>query len=202
MSKSTNNHIEVELRALVKDLSLLKQNIEKSGAKYIGLSSLHDIYFCNKAFSSTEEAEMNEVGSYSVRLRKFSQGKRKSITLNIKVITTKGDHHAWEEHESEVKDFSEAAKILSLTEFKPFFELKKIRYEYKLGEFGIFIEDIENFGGGIEIEILTTPGDEEESKEKILKFLIELGLSKDDIVPKSITNIVMKQRAFKSKINL
>ncbi len=196
------NNIEVELRALVKDPDVVKNNIEKSGAKFIGLSSLHDIYFCSKPISSVEEAEMNEVGSYSLRLRKYSKDKVKSITLNTKTITKKGDHNAWEEHETEVEDFSETAKILLMTEFKPFFELKKTRYEYKLDNLGIFVEDIEDFGGAIEVEILTTPGTEDVAKEKIFKFLDKIGVPKESVVPKSVTNIVMKQRAFKSEIKI
>jgi len=196
------NNIEVELRALVKDPDVVRKNIEESGAKYIGLSSLHDIYFCSKSISSVEEAEMNEVGSYSLRLRKYSKDKVKSTTLNTKTITKKGDHNAWEEHETEVGDFSETAKILLMTEFKPFFELKKTRYEYKLDNLVIFVEDIEDFGGALEVEILTTPGAEDAAKDKIIEFLAKIGVPKESVVPKSVTNIVMKQRAFKSEINI
>lgn len=196
------NNTEVELRALVKDPNKIKGNIEKTGARFVGLSSLHDIYFCSKPISRIEEVEMDEVGSYSLRLRKYSKDKVKSTTLNTKTITKKGDHHAWEEHETKVEDFSEAAKILLMTEFKPFFELKKTRYEYKLGNLGIFVEDIEDFGGALEVEILTTHGTEDLAKEKILEFLAKIGVSKESVVPKSVTNIIMKQRAFKSEIKI
>ena len=196
------NNIEVELRALVKDTDVVKKNIERSGANFIALSALHDIYFCNKPITSIEEVEMNEVGSYSLRLRKCSKDKVKSTPLNTKTIIKKGDHNAWEEHETEVEDFSETAKILLMTEFKPFFELKKTRFEYKMGNLGIFVEDIEDFGGAIEVEILTKLGTENAAKEKIFEFLAKIGVPKESVVPKSVTNIVMKQRAFKSRINI
>lgn len=191
---------EVELRALLTDVDTINKFIRKMGGKYIGTSFLHDIYFCSKAIFSVEEAEMNEVGSYSLRLRKYCKNKIESVTLNTKTITKQGDHHAWEEHETKVSNFLETAHILLLTEFKPFFELKKTRYEYKFKGIGIFIEEIEDFGSAIELEILTVPGKEEVSKDKLLAFLVKLGLSKDDILPKSVTNIIMKQRAFKSEI--
>ena len=194
--------IEVELRALVKDLEIIRNNITKSGAKYIGSSTIHDIYFCEKTISTLKGVEMFDVGSYCLRLRRYSKGKIKSITLNTKTITKQGDHHAWEEHETEVGDFSEAAKILQTTEFKPFLEIKKTRHEYKLENLGIFLEEIEDFGGALEIEILTTPGLEETSKEKIMEYLEKIGVSKEEVVPKSVTNIVMKQRAFKSDIKI
>jgi adenylate cyclase class 2 len=192
--------IEVELRALVKDLEIVRNNITKSGAKYIGSSTIHDIYFCEKSISTLKGVEMFEVGSYCLRLRRYSKGGTKSITLNTKTITKQDDHHAWEEHETEIGDFSEAAKILQTTEFKPFLEIKKTRHEYKLGNLGIFVEDIEDFGGSLEVEILTTPGLEESSKEKILEYLEKIEVSKDEVVPKSVTNIVMKQRAFKAEV--
>ena len=73
--------IEVELRALVKDLEAVRNNITKSGAKYIGSSTIHDIYFCEKSISTLKGVEMFEVGSYCLRLRRYSKGKIKSITL-------------------------------------------------------------------------------------------------------------------------
>lgn len=87
--------IEVELRALVKDLEIVRNNITKSGAKYIGSSTIHDIYFCEKSISTLKGVEMFEVGSYCLRLRRYSKGETKSITLNTKTITKQDDHHAW-----------------------------------------------------------------------------------------------------------
>lgn len=201
MSEDRKNHIEVEIRALVKNLDLIKSKIENLGGEYLGFSSLHDIYFCNNNITTVEKAEMHEVGSYSLRLRKYSKDDKTSINLNTKTITKKGDHNAWEEHETDVLDFNEAAKILLTTEFKPFFELQKTRYEYKLKELNVFLDDIKDFGACIEVEIITHPGDETNAKDKIINFLAGLGITKDDVVPKSVTNLVMKERAFKSEID-
>ncbi|MDO8515132.1 MAG: CYTH domain-containing protein [bacterium] len=96
----------------------------------------------------------------------------------------------------------EAAEILLTTEFKPFFELQKTRYEYKLKELNVFIDDIKDFGSCIEVEILTDPGDETNAKEKIMEFLAGLEITQKDVVPKSVTNIVMKERAFKSPVTI
>lgn len=202
MQKDTKNHLEVEIRALVKSFDEVKNNVEGAGAEFLGSNTLHDIYFCSKGIKTVEEAEMHEVGSYSLRLRKYLKGDGMTVSLNTKSITSRGDHNAWEEHETEVADFAETARILLATEFKPFFELQKIRYEYRLGELNINLEDIKDFGTGVEVEILTTPGNETAAKERIMNFLMDIGITKDQIVPKSITNIVMKERAFKAQINL
>jgi predicted adenylyl cyclase CyaB len=195
-------NIEVEMRALVKDMGPLQSAVEKVGAIYKSENSLHDIYFCDKSINSVEEVEMHDVGSYSLRLRKYSNDTGAKISLNTKTITRTGDHNAWEEHETMVENFKETAKILVATEFKPYFELEKIRREYVLGELSICLEDIKDFGACIEVEIITSPGDEDTAKERILQFLSSVGVTRDAVVPKSVTNIVMKERAFKANVDL
>jgi len=202
MTTDNNKMMEVELRALVNNIDTLKTNIEKAGGKYISESSLYDVYFCDKSVNTIEELEMHDIGSYSLRLRKFTNSEGTKISLNTKSITKTDDHHAWEEHETEVSDFLETTKILCATEFKPCFELEKTRTEYKLGNMNIFIDNIVDFGALIEVEILTAPGLEELAKTDILNFLPQVGVDINSVVPKSVTNMVMKERAFKTKIVL
>lgn len=202
MSKNAmNKNIEVEIRALIKDMPALQAKLVAEGRNYHGEYYLHDIYFCQKSCARLEEVEMNEIGSYGLRLRK-SKGYdgKKEISLNSKTITKKGDHNAWEEHEVAVSDFTEMAKILMFTEFKPFFELEKTRHHYSLNGLDIFVEDIRDFGSCIEVEKMTNPGKEDEAKSQILALLDELGIDKGSIVPKSVTNLVMQERAFKKEV--
>jgi predicted adenylyl cyclase CyaB len=194
-------NIEVELRALLPDIKEFEENLKKAGGKFIKSSYLCDVYFCKRSAVTTEEVEMHEVGSYSLRLRKSKNGENETCTLNTKTILSEGDHHAWEEHETSVSNFEEAAKILTLTEFKPFFKLEKNRDVYEYDGVEISIENIVDFGGAVEVEIMSYPGEEQASKEKIKTVLYSLGISEKDIVPKSITNIVMKERAFKQNIS-
>lgn len=202
MSKNaTSKNIEVEIRALVNDMPALQAKLIAEGGKYHGEYYLHDIYFCQKRCTRLEEVEMNEVGSYGLRLRKSKDyDGKKETSLNSKTITKKGDHNAWEEHEVTVSDFAETAKILMLTEFKPFFELEKTRHHYSLDGLDIFVEDIKDFGYCVEVEKMTTSGKEDEAKNQILTLLNKLGIDKDNIVPKSITNLIMKERAFKKEV--
>lgn len=194
-------NIEVELRALVKDSELFQNQLKDKGAEYKNSSYLCDIYFCEKGATSVSDVEMDEIGSYSLRLRVARKNDVETITLNTKTITNTGDHNAWEEHEIIVDNFKEAALILSMTEFKPFFKLEKHRHTFVINEMEVLVEDITDFGGAIEVEIMCAPGDEEESKNKIKSLLLnELGLAESDIVPKSVTNIIMKQRAFNQEI--
>lgn len=202
MCKTNTNkkNIEVELRALVKNDKELVKKIKSKGAKLIKETIIHDIYFCLKNQNTIKEVEMNKVGSYSLRLRKSIEKNKTVISINTKSIIKESDYNAWEEHETIVESFDEMAKILLATEFKPFFELKKKRKEYKLAEINISLEEIEYFGSSIEVEIMTTAGQEKSAKDRLKKLLSDLGISDKDIVSKSITNIIMRQRAFKSKI--
>jgi len=195
-----NNHqnIEVEIRALVPYIENLRQKLLVKGAKYHGESYLHDIYFCPQAVNSLEEVEMNQVGSYSLRLRKEKKENGDVLLyLNTKTITNHGDHNAWEEHEVSLNDFEEMAEILKNIGFKSFFELEKTRFHYQCSGLGVFLEDIKDFGGCIELEKIVSPGEESEAKERILNFLTSIGITKEQLVPKSVTNLVMKARAFK-----
>jgi len=196
-----DKNIEVELRALVEDPKDFQEKLKQKGAEHKSSSYLKDVYFCDKKATSVADVEMDKVGSYSLRLRVAEKNGNESVTLNTKTITTHGDHNAWEEHEVKIENFREAALILSTTEFKPFFELEKHRHTYLLNDMEILVEEITDFGGAIEVEIMCMPGEEEDSKAKIKNLLKDgLGLNESEIVPKSVTNIIMKQRAFNQEI--
>lgn len=195
MLKSKN--IEVEIRALIPNFDNLSKKLLNLGADYCGVFELHDIYFCPQAVNTLEEVEMNKVGSYSLRIRKESkEGGEVKTYLNTKTITNHGDHNAWEEHEVAVNDFKEMQSILLNIGFKSFFELKKKRFQYKISDLNVFLDDISDFGACIEIEKIVLAGEEKGTKKDILKFLASLGISEEQIVTKSVTNMVMKERVF------
>ncbi len=191
-------NIEVELRALISDLKEFKKAILQRGALFSKTSYIHDIYFCNRSAQTIFDVEMHEIGSYSLRLRKRKEGDTTQLSLNTKTITHTGDHHAWEEHEIHVSDFDETASLLNAIGFKSFFTLEKNRHTYTLDDMEINIEDIVDFGSALEIEIMAFSGEEEVNKKKIRDFLTSMGIPEDNILPKSITNIIMKERAFKN----
>ena len=194
-------NIEVEFRALVKDIEEFQKKLTGLGAEYKSSSYLCDIYFCEKETVSVEDLELDKVGSYSLRLRVTRKDDKEIVTINTKTITNEGDHNAWKENEIIVNSSKEAAKIMSTMGFKPSFKLEKNRHRYIFNDMEVLVEDITDFGGAVEVEIMCSPGKEDVSKTKIKKLLIsDLGLSKSDIVPKSVTNMIMRQRAFKQKI--
>jgi len=190
------NH-EIELRALLKDIDQAKfiKKIEALGADFRGSVKIIDHYFCPKETKSFAECEMNAVGSFALRLRETEKDNQKKNELNIKVITSLGDHHAWEEHETEVSSPQEMQKILEATGQKQYIEIAKMRTTYALGEILVNVEDIKNFGLGLELEIMATKADAEAAKEKLKDVLKKLGIDEAEIVPKSITNIIMHEQS-------
>lgn len=194
------NTQEVELRAIVKDgnFKSLKDKLLFLGANSQGTRSIYDVYYCDKSCEKVEDAEMNKVGSFSIRIRKESKNGNSVITYNRKIITTEGDHNSWKEEEEVKEDFEDANQEMLNKGYKFFFSLDKEREKFVLDDMEICLEDIKDFGLGIEVEVLTTQDKANEAKLKIKDFLKKLELDESDIVPKSITNIIMHQRAFKN----
>ena len=192
-----NKH-EVEYRALIsidtfnKLLNNGKDNFPES---FSGPSIITDAYFCQKNVKTFHGVEMNEVGSYSLRVRSEIKNDQTTVTLNTKTIKNKGDHNAWLENEIEVSSYEECKKILEIIGFKVFFELKKHRFSFMDGEINVCLEDIENFQPAIEIEILTSVDKTEEAKSKLLGYFKKNNISEESIVKKSITNMLMREKA-------
>ncbi len=191
---------EIEIRVLIKgrDKNSIREKIIKSGAISKGIRSIHDVYYCDNSCQKVEDAEMNKVGSYSVRIRKEVKNGITSISYNKKTITTEGDHNSWKEEEEPRENFEEANQEMIDSGYKFFFDLDKDREKFVLDDMEICLEDIKEFGLGIEVEVMATQEESDEVKQKIKTFLKSIDVQEEDIVPKSITNIIMHQRAFKS----
>lgn len=190
------NH-EVELRALLdksQEEELLSL-IRKRGAILKSKKEIIDIYFCQKSAKSYDDIKMLDVGTYGLRIRKtIAEGKEYS-ELNIKIITRHANHHAWQEHETGIDNFSEAGKILEAIGFKPFITIEKTRTVYEVDGFTLNFEDIKDFGKAIEVEMFARHEEVPEAKEKLKKFLENLGISKEQILPQSINSIIMRGKS-------
>ncbi len=191
------NH-EVEYRALINSETfqdLLNKGKKEFASNFLGPLIIKDAYFCPKQVKDFKEVEMDEVGSYSLRVRSEAKNDQHVVTLNTKTIKNEGDHNAWLENEIDISSYDECIKILETIGFKMFFELKKKRFSFKDGEINVCLEDIENFQPAVEIEILTSSDKTEEAKNKLLNYFAENNIAKESIVKKSITNMLMKEQA-------
>jgi predicted adenylyl cyclase CyaB len=187
------NH-EVELRAFItkKQKNVLQKILKNSESKN---KFVKDVYYCPKSVKKFAEVEMDEVGSFSLRLRESKVGRETETTINMKVITSYGDHHAWDEHEIVIDSLKEANRIFKALGFKAFFTLEKERHSFIYQGMSVNLEEIKGAGSAVEVEIITEKSKADEAKQKILKFLEECGVQKDQIVKKSLTNELMHKLA-------
>lgn len=195
---NTENVQEVEQRVILKpnQYESIKQSLLQKDAKFLGSEDLHDQYWCKESAKSFEDTKMDEVGTYSLRTRTSTVDGVAKSDLNTKVITTFGDHSAWDEHEVAYENPEQMTKILKTLGHKIFFELKKTRESYKLGGITFVLEQIENFGPVLEGEILTSADKAEAAKAEIRSFMTqELGIAEDQIVPKTVTYIMMQEQS-------
>ena len=120
---------EVEHRALITTETfdaLLAKGKEECAQSFQGPLAIHDAYFCPQDVRNFNEVEMNEIGSYSLRLRCEVENGAATFSLNTKIIRKAQDHNAWLEHEITLSSFEECREILEAIGFKVFFELKKL----------------------------------------------------------------------------
>jgi len=193
------NKYEIEYRALL--TQAVFHELMSKGQKECDMDLscpliIHDIYFCPNFVKKFSEVEMDKVGSYSLRLREESIKGQLIISLNSKIIQNTGDHNAWLEHEISVSSYEECRNILQAIGFKVFFEMTKKRYSFRDDEINVCLEDIESFHPAIEIEILTSSDKAEKAKKQLLDFFKKNHIEKNMIVKKSITNMLMREKAF------
>ena len=188
---------EVEIRAILdsKKRAVIETKLTERGAKFEDKAQITDIYLCPSSVNSFEEIEMNKVGSYSLRIRKQITDEQEEVSINTKIITTEGDHNAWQEYEIDVSSFDVALAIFRAIGFKPFFTLEKDRYIFKLDNMTICVEDIVGFGSTIEIEVIADASASQRAKKEIRTFLKEMDIDNNQLVPRSITNLLMQQKA-------
>lgn len=194
--KASSDHIEVEIRAKLdaKQVETCLATLKIQHAQQQSTEKLIDVYFCKNDVTDFSQIAMNETGSFSLRLRQREKDEKKDTELNIKVITTYGDHNAWEEHETTVSSLEETYTILQRLGYKAFFKLKKIRTSYYLADLNMTVnlEDIEEFGYALEVEIITSEQASEKAKQNIKTYLTSLGVTPDQIIQKTITNMMMQ----------
>lgn len=197
MTQEPERFQEIEKRATLTEeqRNLFVAKLEEVGAENLNEGSLTDIYLCPNAVKDFSEIEMDKVGSYSLRIRREVEGKEEKTTVNAKVITNEGDHSAWDEHEISIDSIDSASALFKSIGYKPYFILKKQRWGYRLNNINIFLEKIEDFGWAIEVEIIAPSSLASDMKSKLENFLEQMGITREQYVTKSVTNMMMRKFA-------
>ncbi len=143
----------------------------------------HDVYFAHpcRDFAQTDEA---------IRIRRDVEG----ITLTYKGPKVDAETKSREEIKLRVEDFESARRILERLGFRPVAEVKKVRRIYGYGDAIICIDDVENLGKFIEIEI------EAENlgvKERVFQIAEQLGYSRNDSIRESYLELILQKKSQK-----
>jgi predicted adenylyl cyclase CyaB len=196
-NQEANRNQEIEIRALLNDeqRGVLEAELSDRGAELEERMYIVDMYLCPVAVQSFQEIEMQKVGSFSLRIRKQTANGQTQVEVNTKIITNEGDHNSWEEHETEASSFDEAVAIFQAIGFKSFFTLEKERVTYQVDDMTVCLEDIVDFGPVIEVEVMANKSKSQQAKQRIRAFLTDIGVTDEQIVAKSVTNMLMRERA-------
>lgn len=185
--------MEIEERAFVESFQKVAEKLSKRGYKEKELVEIRDLYFCRESDSCMEDIQMDEPGSYGLRIREMPE----KTELNCKVIRNRNDHNAFIEHETAIDSAEETQNILEAVGFKNFCTIQKNRRKFVSpgGEVTVNLEDLEDFPPVIEIEIVSEE-DIEGKKKFIRQLLYDLDVEDEDIIEKSITLLYFRQNAF------
>jgi len=149
--------IEVEIRAKIEDINLIRGKILSLGAKYIKTEEQTD-----KIFGRPEDLDENHKiieGHFSARIRQ----KADKILVEFKEIRRTG---AGLEFSSSVHRIEDGVYLLEKLGYEEAFTVSKTRDLYKLREFEICLDQVDKLGNYIEIEHSAKDGDQ---KEKAIK---------------------------------
>jgi adenylate cyclase, class 2 len=174
--------LEIEIKARADDLEGLKQKIERLGVTFVKKERQTDTYFSHpkRDFAQTDEA---------LRIRQIDDG----LLLTYKGPKLDQLTKTREEFEVRVAD-ENATIILKKLGFREVATVTKSRGYYRLGDFEIMLDDVEDLGHFIEVEKRA----DEYRPEELVEFLESLGIKKDAIERKSYLELVFetKRREF------
>ena len=170
--------MEIELRASVDDPDAIR-NALATQAEHRGTSNEHDFYLRH---------ESDRDRSLILRIRRKESGS--FLTFKGKAL---GDDTAWPDVDIPLTDSDNLQQLLLGSGYVKVVEIKKRRSSYRLEDFEINVDEIENLGVFVEIE---GRGDEEgraKIEEKIMSLLVSLGIQNENIIRKGYVTLMLEQ---------
>ncbi len=176
--------IEIEIKARVEDPKDMERSIIALGAAPVGIENQTDTYFNSqyRDFGKTDE---------SLRIR-IEDGKS--------FLTYKGPKmdrvsKTRKEFQVEINDADNMRNILTSLGFFPVATVTKKRKNYRLSDFLIALDEVQNLGNFIEIEISAEDSKRYEEKvESIFKFIEKLGLNRKSTIRKSYLELMLEKK--------
>jgi len=135
--------IEVEIKAKVKDFSLIKKQLEKLGAEFLNKEKQIDAIFGRKEDLDNEHKIIE--GHFSARVRE--KGDKRLVEFKEIRRGAPGM-----EFSSPVVSLESGINFLEKLGFEKAFTISKVRENYKYNDFEICLDDVDELGSFIEIE--------------------------------------------------
>ena len=135
--------IEVEIRAKVQDVAIIKKRLEEIGGRFLKKERMAD-YIFGRAKDLDQEHKIID-GQFSARLRQ----KNDKISVEFKEIKRAG---AGMEFSSPVSSVEAGLNFLEKLDFEKAFTVSKIRETYGCQGFEVCLDDVDVLGYFIEIE--------------------------------------------------
>lgn len=190
---------ELEIRFLTNRRKEIESYLIENDAEVIYHGHVIDHWYTPERIKSSEEKDewYETAVGYGVRIREQDNGYTGKVTtsLEVKKLVTPYHHEHCIEEEIDVVDYEQASRLLRLMGFKEFITIDKERLIYSHKGFKVVIDDIKDFGVGIEVEIMTEK-DRDEVWPELVKYSNSIGLDLDrELVEKSVTYMAMKEMA-------
>ena len=149
--------VEVEIRARIKDVERIKDELKKIGAEFAKTERQIDRIFGHPMFLDSDNMIIE--GGISARIREIGDEK----LLEFKEISRR---NGGIEIKSELSDVNVGLKFLEKLQFSEAFIVSKTRESYLYNNFVICLDSVNQLGNFIEIERLINFSD---NKEKVRK---------------------------------
>lgn len=163
---------EIEVKAKVEDLSLLKSKLISLGCQFSEPLLQNDRIYLHRSIKFSEI----KPGTAVVRLRevngKFKLTVKKSLENELSKL----------ERESLVENGNQVNDIIKLLDFEEVLQVKKNREKCQYRDYTICLDDVENLGTFIEVEKMTKDEDSLQVQDELAKFLIALDIPPENRV--------------------
>lgn len=161
--------MEIEIRAkLSSPTQIVKQLKNDSNVVLEGTKKEKDIYF---------KHESDKERKLVLRIRKTATGD--ILTFKAK---SKGADTAWPDVDMPLSHAKALETILRGSDYEEVVTITKDRTTFRCGSLEINVDHIKELGWFIEIEARGKQSERKKLEKQLSEFLIELGISKDDII--------------------
>ena len=182
--------IEVEIKIKIKDANLAEENLQKLGFSKGDFLKEFDIYFDN-----LEHEIKKSDGALRIR-------SSKNITLNQQAhyLTFKGPKldqvsNTRKEIEIRIEDGEKGKAILSSLGYTLVYPVIKTRQYYHFNEITACLDQVENLGNFLEMEVIVSSECERENAlGQLFSLLQKMGYQPQDVVRTSYLTMLMSKR--------